>query len=298
MPARTSPLRSSLGASEADRAGGTPFLKWAGGKWTIAPLLLSLFPADARSRMYREPFLGGGAIFFYLAPKRAALSDTLADLIITYEVVRTRVESLIDRLQELEKGHSEKQFYAIRERFNTERNAPALERAAWLVYLNKTCFNGLFRTNQSGGFNVPIGRYKAPRIVDPARLRLAARALEGVSLKRAPFRDLLEVAEPGDFIYLDPPYVPLSRTANFAAYADASFGEADQADLASVFRELDRRGCLLALSNSDTELVYEGYSLTPITAPRAISSKGSMRQPVGELVVRNLKRYPKTKTRK
>ena len=280
-----------------ERVPAHPFLKWAGGKWAIAPQIERLLPADVRERTYREPFVGGGAMFFFLQPERAILSDALADLVTTYQVVQHSVDALIRRLQALRATHSTEQFYAIRDAFNRERDAPRIERAAWLIYLNKTCYNGLFRTNQSGAFNVPVGRYTTtPQIVDPPALRLAAAALAGAEIKRAHFDHLLAEAGEGDVIYFDPPYVPLSKTSSFSAYADGNFTLDDQAHLAHVFRELDARGCLLALSNSDTPEVrrlYEGFDVSPIIANRAISAKASTRGDVTELLIRNVAKYPR-----
>jgi DNA adenine methylase len=273
-----------------------PFLKWAGGKWAIAPQIAKLLPRDTHERVYREPFLGGGAMFFYLLPRRAYLSDTLLDLVTTYRVVRRQVGPLIERLEALHAAHTTEQFYEVRERFNHEREASALDRAAWLIYINKTCYNGLFRTNRSGLFNVPVGRFASPRIVDPIRLRLAAKALTGATIAHASFDHLLDAAEEGDVVYLDPPYVPLTKTASFAAYADGGFGADDQERLADVFRRLDERGCLLALSNSDMPVVrklYRGFDIRRIEAPRAISAKTSTRGATTEVLVRNLARYPR-----
>ena len=278
-----------------DRVPAHPFLKWAGGKWSIAPRIERLLPHDVRDRVYREPFIGGGAMFFYLQPRRAVLSDSLKDLVETYRMVQLHVDALITRLERLRDTHSTEQFYKIRAAFNEERSAPRIERAAWLINLNKTCFNGLFRTNREGSFNVPEGRFKNPAILDATTLRLAAAALSEAELLHDTFDHLLDRAEPGDVIYLDPPYVPLTRTSNFSSYADGAFTLRDQERLAEAFRELDDRGCLLALSNSDTPDVrrlYAGYDLSPIIAPRAISSKAATRGEVTELVVRNLGKYP------
>jgi DNA adenine methylase len=279
---------------EDDRIAAQPFLKWAGGKWAIAPRLAGLFPKDARRRPYREPFVGGAAMFFYLEPETAYLSDVLRDLVATYVAVQTHVEALIPRLLALRETHSSEQFYAIRDRFNQEPQADRIDRAAWLIYLNKTCFNGLFRTNKSGAFNVPVGQFKNPSVVDPPKLRLAAAMLGRAEIFTAPFEALEETAMPGDFVYLDPPYVPLSKTSSFSGYNEGSFTEADQARLAETYRRLDERGCLLALSNSDTPLVrelYRGFDLSPIIAPRAISAKAATRGEVTELLVRNVRRY-------
>jgi DNA adenine methylase len=278
-----------------DRVPAHPFLKWAGGKWSIADRIERLLPHDVRDRVYREPFVGGGAMFFHLQPHRAVLSDSLKDLIETYRVVQLHVEALITRLSRLRDTHSTEQFYQIRTAFNEERSAPRVERAAWLIYLNKTCFNGLFRTNREGAFNVPVGRFTNPGILDATTLRLAAAALSDAELVHDTFDHLTAHAEPGDVIYFDPPYVPLSKTSSFCSYADGAFTLRDQARLADVFRALDDRGCLLALSNNDTPEVrrlYEGYDISPIIAPRAISSKASTRGEVTELLIRNVKKYP------
>lgn len=268
----------------------SPFLKWAGGKSSIAAKIAALLPADASRRVYREPFLGGGAMFFHLRPERAFLSDALVDLIATYETVQRHVEPLILRLEALRASHSREQYYAIRDRFNAEREAAPIERASWLIYLNKTCFNGLFRTNRSGGFNVPMGRYVNPGIVDPKQLRLVAAQLQDVELRAGSFEELLDVAEAGDLIYLDPPYVPLTKTSSFSSYSNGDFGVAQQERLAEVYRALDARGCLLALSNSDTDVVhalYKDFERVKIEAPRAISARSGGRGKVSELLVRN-----------
>jgi DNA adenine methylase len=266
-----------------------------------------LFPSLDR-RTYREPFLGGGAMFFHLRPRRAVLSDALADLITAYEVVRDAPDELLARLGELAIAHTHDHFYEVRERFNAGRHRPRTgaratgraappaartERAAWLLYLNRTCYNGLFRTNQAGEFNVPLGRYREPRIADAGRILAASRALAGppaADLRRASFEVALRDAERGDFVYLDPPYVPLSPTSSFSAYSDGAFGPDDQARLAQCFRELDARGCLLALSNSDTPAVralYRGFEITKVDAPRSISARGSARGSAPEVLVRN-----------
>ena len=278
-----------------DRVPARPFLKWAGGKWTVAPQIERLLPHDTRERVYREPFLGGGAMYFRLQPRRALLSAALPDLVTTYQVVQHHVDALITHLERLRAAHSTEHFYAIRAAFNEHRHDGRVERAAWLIYLNKTCYNGLFRQNQSGAFNVPVGRFTNPGIVDPPALRLASAALSDAEIKQARFDGLLAEAEAGDVIYFDPPYVPVNKAASSVAYADGAFTLADQGRLAGVFRELDERGCLMALSNSDTPEVrrlYAGFDVSPIIAPRAISAKASTRGEITELLIRNVVRYP------
>jgi DNA adenine methylase len=279
--------------------GAKPFLKWAGGKWSLASEIVARLPEDLHQRTYREPFLGGGAVFFWLrnhkAAARFALSDQLADLVAAYRAVRDHSRGLTKLLDKLRVAHSPEHFYQVRERFN-QGGGTKLERAAWLIYLNKTCFNGLYRTNRSGEFNVPLGRFANPTILDQPRLEAAARALEGVEVSHASYEHLLEVAEPGDVIYMDPPYVPVSRTSNFASYSNGPFGADDQVRLAELFRTLDERGCLLALSNSDAAEVHElyrGFDVVKLTASRAISAKGANRGLTSEVLVRNVARYPR-----
>lgn len=289
------PIDGLFGQDEP-RAAARPFLKWAGGKWSIAARIEELLPRDWRRRTYREPFLGGGAMFFWLQPERAVLSDAVGDLIVTYAVVHRQSGALIAQLERLRDQHSTEQFYRIRDDFNARREASEVERAAWLIYLNKTCYNGLFRTNRGGLFNVPIGRFAKPAIFDADNLRICGAVLSHATLQHAPFDHLVDEAGAGDLIYFDPPYVPISKTASFSAYADGAFTLDDQARLASVFRALDERGCVLALSNSDTPEVrrlYAGYHFTSIVAPRAISSKASTRGEVIEVLIRNTARYPR-----
>jgi DNA adenine methylase len=272
------------------RAPARPFLKWAGGKWAIAARLEELLPLDWQQRLYREPFLGGGAMFFWLQPDHAVLSDAVGDLIETYSVVHKQAGALITQLEELRAKHSTEQFYSVRDAFNARRETGRVQRAAWLIYLNKTCYNGLFRTNRGGLFNVPVGRFTNPAIADAENLHNCAAVLSHARLEHRGFDHLLEDAREGDLIYLDPPYVPTSKTSSFAAYADGAFTLEDQARLAQVFRDLDARGCYLALSNSETKEVralYEGYDFTSIFAPRAISSKASTRGEVVEVLIRN-----------
>jgi DNA adenine methylase len=279
-----------LYAQEDARSPARPFLKWAGGKWAIAARLEDLLPRDWRRRVYREPFLGGGAMFFRLQPERAVLSDAVGDLIDTYRIVHRQAGALIAQLEGLRANHSTEQFYKVRDDFNARCETSGVQRAAWLIYLNKTCYNGLFRTNRGGLFNVPVGRFTKPAIADPENLHSCAAVLSRAELEHKGFEHLLDEARAGDMIYLDPPYVPISKTSSFSAYADGTFTLEDQARLARVFHELDARGCFLALSNSETKEVrelYAGYDFTSIFAPRAISSKASTRGEVMEVLIRN-----------
>lgn len=228
-------------------------------------------------------------MFFSLAPRRALLSDVNPALIRTYEAVRDDVESVIVHLRKLAAKHDEQAYYRVRARYNASRLEDA-EHAATFLYLNKTCFNGLHRVNRKGEFNVPAGRYKNPRIVDEGALRAASVVLAQAEIRRAGFESLVESARPGDFVYFDPPYEPVSETASFTSYAQDGFGWEDQERLRDVFRELDRRGCKLMLSNSDVPQIrqlYGGYEIDTVAAARAINCNAGGRGLVSEVVVRN-----------
>lgn len=261
-----------------------PFLKWAGGKGQLLDSFSPYFPADFGT--YFEPFLGSGAVFFHLRPPRAVLSDAVEGLIETYAVVRDNPDELIASL----KSHrNEKTYYYQVRALDPEKLAP-IERASRFIYLNRTCYNGLYRVNREGKFNVPFGKYKNPRICDEEGLRAVSEALRGAELKVGDFEEVLEQARSGDFIYLDPPYHPVSRTASFTSYFKDGFGLEEQKRLASVFRRLDKRGCLLMLSNSHTDMVqglYAEFRLVVVEARRAINSKGDGRGPIPEYVILN-----------
>lgn len=271
----------------------TPFLKWAGGKGQLLGQLLPLIPSSYNR--YVEPFLGGAALFFALAPHSALLSDINAELITTYQIVRDHPNELATRLAEHRACHSKEYYYRIR----AEHPSNPLEVAARLIYLNKTCFNGLYRVNRSGQFNVPMGSYVNPRIFDRANLLAASRALASATICTADFRDAMNQAQAGDFVYLDPPYVPLSATASFTSYTRHDFGERDQHALADIYRELDRRGCYVMLNNSAMPLIkqlYHGYEQLSLSAARVINSKGDRRGAVEELVVVNYATFSTRRT--
>jgi DNA adenine methylase len=270
----------------------SPFLKWAGGKSQLLPELQAHIP-DFQN--YYEPFLGGGALFFHLASSRpnfrAYLSDRNSELVNAYKVVKNDVERLIASLRRHEVAHAKNPFsfyYGLREASPRNR----VERAARLVALNKTCYNGLYRVNSAGAFNVPMGRYKNPSICNAMQLELASNALRQTraSIVTAGYATALSGAARGDFVYLDPPFVPLSKTANFVSYTQEGFSADDQAQLACLFRTLDQRGCKVLLSNSDTKLareLYSGFEQLRIQAARAISCKSDSRNGYTELLVRN-----------
>ena len=256
----------------------------------MLPTLRRLFPSHANERRLIEPFAGGAALFFELNPTSAILSDLNPDLILLYRTVREALPSLLVHLAALATAHSPEHYYRVRSAYNARSHQTPAERAAMLLYLNKTCFNGLYRVNRRGEFNVPLGSYRKPTIVDSNKLSLASVALKTAELLHADFATVLQLARPGDFVYLDPPYVPESKTANFTAYTRKGFGPADQERLREIIGRLDQRGCYVMLSNSDKAQVralYAGYAFTDVSVPRSINCCGSGRGRKPEVVIRN-----------
>jgi DNA adenine methylase len=265
-----------------------PFLKWAGGKRRLLKQYRPYLPSRERIYHYFEPFIGSAAVFFELQPGNACLADVNEKLIETYRVVQQDVESLIHALK-VHKNDAD-YYYLIRAQ-NPDDLSP-VERSARLIYLNKTCYNGLYRENRRGEFNVPFGRYKNPAICDRLRLRRASQALQGVTFQVGDFSKVVASAKAGDFIYFDPPYAPLSATSNFTSYNQYGFDHDDQRRLSETYHELASRGCSVMLSNSSAPLIYElygkhGYRLIEIEARRSINSKAGGRGPVTELLVVN-----------
>ncbi len=278
-----------------ERGAAQPFLKWAGGKGQLLRQFEPFLPA-APMRDYYEPFVGSGAVFFHLRQRdlfaRYRLADINADLITCYLAVRDAIDALIARLAGHRAAHGEAHYYAVRtlDRDPAWADAPAVERAARLIYLNKTCYNGLWRVNSRGHFNVPMGRYRQPDILNEARLRAASDALQGVEVVLEPFANVAEYAGAGDFVYFDPPYVPLNATSNFTSYSAESFGPAEQEQLARVFAQVSANGARAMLSNSDTPVVrglYRNFRVETVSARRMINSKTGARGEINEVVVLN-----------
>ncbi|HSG17679.1 MAG TPA: DNA adenine methylase [Anaerolineae bacterium] len=275
-------------ASHSPVEGAKPFLKWAGGKRRLLSQYAGYFPPPSTIGRYYEPFIGSAAIFFHLQPAEARLADVNQNLVEVYRVVQQDVERVICSL----KGHKNERDYYYRVRDQDPAELTPAHRAARLIYLNRTCYNGLYRENQKGRFNVPFGRYDNPTICDEDRLRRASQALQGVELVDDDFEVVVAPAGLGDFVYFDPPYVPLSNTSNFTAYNRYGFDLDDQRRLAEVIGRLTRQGCRVMLSNSSAPLVYElydrpEYRLVPIQARRSINSKAGGRGPVKELLILN-----------
>jgi DNA adenine methylase len=267
----------------------SPFVKWAGGKGQLLSQFQPHFPAHFER--YIEPFVGGGAVFFHLYNQGRL--PNVEELINGYRVVQSQVEALIQKLKRHEPQKLDADYYyQVRawDRQPEYAQRSDVERAARFLFLNRTCYNGLYRVNRKGQFNVPFGRYDNPRVCNAGSLRAASQALQGVILEWGDFYRCLEWAGPDDLVYLDPPYHPLSDTANFTSYTSAAFDVEDQRRLAHLFRELDSRGCQVMLSNSCTPLIrelYRGYEQIEVQAIRAISSKGDERGAIPELLVLN-----------
>lgn len=271
-----------------------PFVKWAGGKTQLLPRLNTLLPVEFNR--YFEPFLGGGAVFFHLLSSRARfgayLSDVNSDLITAYNAVKCDVDRLIGILRKHEARFGKERdryYYALRE---SPLPADDTERAARLIMFNKTCFNGLYRVNRSGRFNVPLGSYANPRICDEEALRQASAALRisDACLTDWNYADALKKAGRHDLVYLDPPYSPTNSTSRFTEYTNRGFDDGDQRELAETFARLTDRGCEVIMSNSDTPLIrrlYAEFAQHRVQALRAINCKPGRRRGHTELFIRN-----------
>ncbi|HSB57054.1 MAG TPA: DNA adenine methylase [Nitrosopumilaceae archaeon] len=272
-----------------------PFVKWAGGKRQLMPILSKHMPKKIDS--YFEPFLGGGAVMFHLIteiPKlECFVSDLNSDLILSYVAIRDRVEELISALT----LHSEKYFKNPKEYYYEVRESNPknqIEKVSRLIFLNKTCFNGLYRVNSKGKFNVPLGKYTNPNIVNRENLIAVSHVLRSkeISIKCQDFSKTLERVQKNDFVYLDPPYQPVSQTSNFTSYTNDSFGYEDQERLFLEFQRLDSKGCKVMLSNSKSDEVldlFEGYSdkTIEISSNRFINSDSKNRTGHSELLIKN-----------
>jgi DNA adenine methylase len=297
-----------------------PFLKWAGGKTQLIFQLESRLPdyvLDSKViERYVEPFVGGGAFFFFLKSnylvKNSFLLDVNPELIMAYKVIQNDHLKISSLLNEMEYEHLQKSedsrkrnYYFIRDAYNEQLaqidydvyNEQWIQRAAYLIFLNKTCYNGLFRLNRNGKFNVPFGRYRNPSIYDEVNIKLVHQALKNTKLLCADFSRAGEFIEKDSLVYLDPPYRPLSSTSYFTNYSRQGFDEQDQIKLAQFFKKMDKKGSHLILSNSDPknrdpnddffDRLYSGYKIERVPAKRNINANPNKRGPINELIVRN-----------
>jgi len=296
-----------------------PFLKWAGGKGQLISTFEDYYPKrlkEGKIKKYIEPFIGGGAVFFELVQKyhftEIILNDLNEELILTYMVVQRDVQKLIDALYSIEAEYhnldSDEQssyYYKYRKMFNEEKksvnynnyNLEWILHVAKLIYLNRTCFNGLYRLNQKGEFNVPFGRYKKPKICDEKNLIASNLILQGVQFYMEDFEKLTSLIDKYSFVYIDPPYRPISKTASFTSYSKYEFNDDSQRRLAGWFRVLDKKGAAVMLSNSDPQNnnpqdnffydLYEGFFIKKVPASRFINANPAGRGIVNELIIRN-----------
>jgi DNA adenine methylase len=273
-----------------------PFVKWVGGKRQLLKQFrdMDLYPPhnfDAYKNTYFEPFAGGGAVFFDLLPKKAILSDSNKDLVITYNVIKNNVEDLIKSLRK----HKHNKEYFLKIRAQKVSTLSDIEIASRFIYLNRTCFNGMYRVNSKGEFNVPFGDNKNPLICDEVNLKKVSVSLQKVTINHADYKNVLKKAKKGDFVYFDPPYYPINKTSSFTAYTADSFLDKEQIELRDTFYELHKRGCFVMLSNSDTPFINKIYSefkdkkikISKVQAGRVINSKGTGRGKITEVLVTN-----------
>ena len=265
-----------------------PFIKWVGGKTQLLPELISRIPDDF-SR-YFEPFTGGGALFFYLQSEQSTLIDINEELTNAYTVIKYKTDELIADLEQ--HIYKKDYYYQIRnvDRTDEYESWSDVRRASRLIYLNKTCFNGLYRVNSKGEFNTPIGRYKNPKIVDKTNLRACSQALQKAEIINGSFLKVEERVGSNDFVYFDPPYAPLNATSNFTGYSSHGFDGEMQLSLRKLCDRLDKKGVRFMVSNSNAPLIldlYQNYRIELVYATRAINSKGNKRGKIPEVLVTN-----------
>ncbi len=298
----------------------TPIMKWAGGKTQLLPQIDENLPKEIFSggiKRYIEPFIGGGALFFYIAKKfrdieEFILTDANRELILLYKVVKKDVEALIQAIKSIEEEYNpleeadrKKYFYKVREEFNSEiptvnyshYEEKWIKRSAQILFMNRTCFNGLFRVNSKGEFNVPFGRYKNPKILDEENLLAVSHTFKSAKILLGDFSIVEKYVDDKTFVYFDPPYRPISKTASFKSYSKSDFNDEEQLRLAEFYNTLDKTGAKLMLSNSDPkninpddaffENAFEGFNIKRVKANRMINSKASKRGPINELLILN-----------
>ena len=270
----------------------TPVLKWVGGKRQIMPSIISLLPQKMKEYTYVEPFVGGGAVLFHLQPKTAIINDSNAELINVYEVVKNNLDELIADLKQ--HRNEADYFYEIRglDRTSQFSNLTTVRRASRIIFLNKTCFNGLYRVNNAGEFNAPFGRYKNPNIINEPTLKAVSKFLNlsNVNIFCQDYEKILANLDESSFVYLDPPYHPISENSNFTGYVQGGWDMYDQIRLREACDKLTKKSIKFLLSNSAAPFIkdqYKNYTIRTVKANRAINSNGANRGEIDELLIRN-----------
>lgn len=269
-----------------------PFLKWVGGKRQLMPSIVEHLPQNIRELNYIEPFIGGGALFFHLQPQNAVINDFNEELINVYNIIKNNLNELITDLKKHENNAD--YFYQIRglDRNKEFEKLTPVQRASRIIYLNKTCFNGLYRVNNAGEFNVPFGRYKNPNIVNESTLKAVNTYLNNsnIIIRSGDYVNILNEVNERTFIYLDPPYYPISESSNFTGYVQGGWDMHDQIRLREFCDQLNQRGVRFLLSNSSAQFIrdqYENYTITTVRANRAINSNGANRGEINEVLIKN-----------
>lgn len=269
-----------------------PFLKWVGGKRQLIPEIKKILPKGVVSHPYYEPFIGGGALFFDLQPKCAIINDCNEELINVYKVIRDNPDELIEDLRKHK--NTAEYFYEIRsmDRQPFFCNLSKIERASRIIYLNKTCYNGLYRVNNAGEFNSPFGKYKNPNIINEPVIKAVSKYLKSakVQIFNADYQEILKDIPTNSFVYLDPPYHPISESSNFTGYVQGGWNEKDQLRLRDVCNILNSKGIKFLLSNSASEFIkeiYSNYTIHTVQASRAVNSDSSKRGQVNEFLIKN-----------
>lgn len=270
----------------------SPFLKWVGGKRQLINDITNELPNDMSRLKYYEPFIGGGAVFFNLQPKKAVINDANSELINTYLVIKNDLEALIDDLKKHQ--NNSEYFYRIRalDREIKFISMSEIQRASRVIFLNKTCFNGLYRVNNSGEFNSPFGSYKNPNIVNEPVLRAVSTYLKSndINITNVDYEKSIDGITKNSFVYFDPPYHPISDSSNFTGYVSGGWNSDDQKRLRNLCDKLDAKGVKFLLSNSNASLIsslYKNYKITTVKASRSINSNGSKRGEIDELLIKN-----------
>jgi len=281
------PERPEQDGQDDERSGAVPFLRWVGGKRGLARRLVELAPEDAAKRRYVEPFLGAGSLFFALAPENAILGDANGHLVSCYRHIRDSAPSVASQLRHHAVSHGKRYYYRVRKLYNRTGASPA--RAAHFIYLNHACFNGVFRVNEDGEFNVPVGSKDEPNFPTAGELARVASVLKPAKLVVGDFETTLALAKKGDFVYLDPPYPPVNGTAYFTHYTKDRFAAEDQERLAELVRDLAERQCYVMVTNAGRKTIralYKGFNFNRLTVTRWITCN-KKKHKVHEVVITN-----------